>query len=135
MGKLTGSYPLPYQFNVSGVLRILPGNPLAANYTVTSAIAGVPLTGGGSLTVNLVEPGTLYGAYQNQLDLRVMKTFRFGHVRTQGLLDFYNVTNASAVRWGVAERIVWAWIITIPSSAFVSALVWWATRSYLVVGN
>jgi hypothetical protein len=47
--------------------------------------------------VNLAEPGTLYGAYQNQLDLRVMKTFRFGHVRTQGLLDLYNVTNASAV--------------------------------------
>ena len=61
MGKLTGSYPLPYQFQVSGVLRILPGNPLAANYTVTSALAGVPLTGGGSLTVNLVGAGTLTG--------------------------------------------------------------------------
>jgi hypothetical protein len=97
MGKLTGSYPLPYAFQVSGVLRILPGNPLAANYTVTSAIAGVPLTGGGSLTVNLVEPGTLYGPYQNQLDLRIMKTFRFGHMRTQGLLDLYNALNSSAV--------------------------------------
>jgi hypothetical protein len=97
MGKLSGSYPLPYAFQASAVLRILPGNPLAANYTVTSAIAGVPLTGGGTLSVNLVEPGQMFGPYQNQLDLRVMRTFRFGDVRMQGLLDLYNALNASAV--------------------------------------
>jgi inorganic phosphate transporter, PiT family len=27
----------------------------------------------------------------------------------------------SAVRWGVAGRIVWAWILTIPASAIVAA--------------
>jgi PiT family inorganic phosphate transporter len=31
----------------------------------------------------------------------------------------------SAVRWGVAGNIVWAWIFTIPASAFVAALAWW----------
>jgi hypothetical protein len=82
---------------VSGVWRILPGASLGASYTVTSAIAGVPLTGGGSLSVQLVEPGTLYNDDQQQLDLRVMKTFRFGKVRVQGLLDMYNVLNASTV--------------------------------------
>jgi inorganic phosphate transporter, PiT family len=30
----------------------------------------------------------------------------------------------SAVRWGVAGRIVWAWILTIPASAIASAT-WW----------
>jgi len=30
--------------------------------------------------------------------------------------------SASAVRWGVARRIVWAWILTIPASALIAAL-------------
>jgi PiT family inorganic phosphate transporter len=37
-------------------------------------------------------------------------------------------TRLSAVRWGVARRIVWAWILTIPASAIVAALVFWAFR-------
>jgi PiT family inorganic phosphate transporter len=35
----------------------------------------------------------------------------------------------SAVRWGVAERIVWAWVLTIPCAAFISALAWWIAHS------
>ncbi|HEY3745443.1 MAG TPA: inorganic phosphate transporter [Gemmatimonadaceae bacterium] len=31
----------------------------------------------------------------------------------------------SAVRWGIAQRIVWAWIITIPASAAVAAVSYW----------
>jgi PiT family inorganic phosphate transporter len=31
----------------------------------------------------------------------------------------------SAVRWGVAGNIVWAWVLTIPASAFVAAIAWW----------
>jgi inorganic phosphate transporter, PiT family len=31
----------------------------------------------------------------------------------------------SAVRWGIAERIVWAWIITIPAAGIVAALSYW----------
>jgi PiT family inorganic phosphate transporter len=27
----------------------------------------------------------------------------------------------SAVRWGVARQIVWAWVLTIPASAFIAA--------------
>jgi PiT family inorganic phosphate transporter len=34
---------------------------------------------------------------------------------------------ASAVRWGVAGNIVWAWIFTIPASAFVAAVGYWAS--------
>jgi hypothetical protein len=95
MYKASGSYPLPYQLHVSGVLRFMPGESLGATYTVTSAIAGVPLTGGGSLNVQLVEPSTMFASYENQIDLRLMRTFRFGKVRTQALLDIYNVLNSS----------------------------------------
>jgi PiT family inorganic phosphate transporter len=33
--------------------------------------------------------------------------------------------NVASVRWGVAGGIVWAWILTIPSSAFIAAVSWW----------
>jgi hypothetical protein len=95
MWKASGSYPLPYGFAASGVWRILPGSSLGATYTVTSAIAGVPLTGGGSLSVQLVEPSTVFAEDQQQLDMRLMKIFRFGRLRVQGLLDIYNILNAS----------------------------------------
>ena len=34
----------------------------------------------------------------------------------------------SAVRWGVARRIVWAWVLTIPASAGISALTYYALK-------
>ena len=39
----------------------------------------------------------MYNEDQQQLDLRLMKTFRFGKMRLQGLLDLYNALNASTV--------------------------------------
>jgi PiT family inorganic phosphate transporter len=32
-----------------------------------------------------------------------------------------------AIRWSVAGRVVWAWILTIPAAALLAALCWWAT--------
>ncbi len=32
----------------------------------------------------------------------------------------------SAVRWGLATRIVWAWVLTLPTTALVSGALWWA---------
>ena len=37
----------------------------------------------------------------------------------------------SAVRWGVARRIVWAWILTIPASAGVAAALYWLVRAFV----
>ena len=34
----------------------------------------------------------------------------------------------SAVRWGVAGRILWAWLLTIPASALVAAATWYLLR-------
>src|SRR5262249_28174548 len=33
----------------------------------------------------------------------------------------------NAVRWGVAGRVVWAWVLTIPGAALLAALFWWGT--------
>jgi PiT family inorganic phosphate transporter len=32
------------------------------------------------------------------------------------------------VRWGVAGSIVWAWVLTIPATALISAVAWWLGR-------
>jgi PiT family inorganic phosphate transporter len=46
------------------------------------------------------------------------------HTITGAIVGVGSVASASAVRWGVAGRIVWAWLLTIPCSAFISALTW-----------
>lgn len=37
----------------------------------------------------------------------------------------------TAVRWGVAGSMVWAWIFTIPASAFAGAVAWWLATQFL----
>jgi hypothetical protein len=59
---------------------------------------GRPLAGGArNVTVNLVEPGTLYGERLNMFDLRLGKILRFGRTRATAHLDLNNVLNASTV--------------------------------------
>src|SRR6476660_655084 len=45
------------------------------------------------------------------------------HTITGAIVGVGAVHRLSAVRWGVARRIVWAWIVTIPASALVAAVV------------
>ena len=44
------------------------------------------------------------------------------HTITGAIVGVGSTQRASAVRWGVAGNIVWAWILTIPASAFVAAV-------------
>ena len=44
------------------------------------------------------------------------------HTITGAIVGVGSVQRASAVRWGVAGNIVWAWVLTIPAAAFVAAL-------------
>jgi PiT family inorganic phosphate transporter len=47
------------------------------------------------------------------------------HTITGAIIGVGATNRLSAVRWGVAKRIVWAWVLTIPASAGVSALTYW----------
>jgi hypothetical protein len=49
------------------------------------------------VTVNLIEPGTMYGDRLNQLDFRVAKILKFGGRRAMIGLDLYNALNSSAI--------------------------------------
>jgi PiT family inorganic phosphate transporter len=47
------------------------------------------------------------------------------HTITGAIVGVGSTRKVSAVRWGVAGNIVWAWIFTIPASAFIAAIFWW----------
>jgi len=50
------------------------------------------------------------------------------HTITGAIVGVGATTRLSAVRWGVARRIVWAWVVTIPASAAVAAAAFWVIR-------
>ena len=47
------------------------------------------------------------------------------HTITGGIVGIGSFRRFSAVRWGVARKIVWAWVITIPAAAAISAATFW----------
>ena len=47
------------------------------------------------------------------------------HTITGAIVGVGSTHGARNVRWGVASNIVWAWILTIPASAAISALAYW----------
>ncbi|MGZ8208923.1 MAG: anion permease [Burkholderiales bacterium] len=53
------------------------------------------------------------------------------HTITGSIVGVGAARNVSAVRWGVAGGIVWAWVLTIPCSAVVAALAWWLGTLFL----
>ena len=53
------------------------------------------------------------------------------HTITGAIVGVGAANKLSAVRWGVAGGIVWAWVLTIPCSAFMAAVAWWLAQRYL----
>ena len=51
------------------------------------------------------------------------------HTITGSIIGVGATTKLSGIKWGVAARIVWAWIFTIPASAVVAALVFYSIQS------
>src|SRR5687768_7257303 len=47
------------------------------------------------------------------------------HTITGAIMGVGSIRRLSAVRWGVAGRIIWAWILTIPALALIDAATWW----------
>jgi hypothetical protein len=99
------SYLVPkVDVQLSATWASIPGDSLRADFNVTNAwIAGGPqplgrpLTGASVIRVNLVPPATLWGARQNNVDMRIAKILRFGTTRTQVGVDIFNLLNADTV--------------------------------------
>jgi hypothetical protein len=104
--KGLASYTIPRaDVNVSGTFSSRPGVALSANVVYTNADMLNPAratlgralvgTATGTVTVNVVEPNTLYGDRIDQVDLRIGKILRFGKTRTNLNLDIVNALNSN----------------------------------------
>jgi PiT family inorganic phosphate transporter len=62
---------------------------------------------------------TLFGA--SQLGIPVSTT----HTISGAIVGVGSVRRLSAVRWGIAGRMVWAWVLTIPAAALVAVVTYW----------
>jgi PiT family inorganic phosphate transporter len=51
------------------------------------------------------------------------------HTITGAIVGVGSTKRLSAVRWGVAGQIVWAWILTIPASALIGAIAYGLIRA------
>ncbi len=104
------------------------------------------------LSHTVIALGTLFGGWKviKTLGMRVTKLSPFGgfsaetaagltiigatlggipvsttHTITGSIIGVGSVKGFSAVRWGVAKNILWAWILTIPLSALFAMLTYW----------
>jgi hypothetical protein len=126
--KIQAVYPLPWDFQLSGTFKNLPGIPDIANLIATNAqiapalgrsLAACP--GAGTCTATVTIPiipygtngsttsGTLFDGRLNETDLRVGRTFRFGKARVQAAIDLYNVFN-QRVAQGINSTYGGAWL-------------------------
>jgi hypothetical protein len=96
MFKLSGSYPLPYGVQLSGVFTSFPQAQQAVNYSVGRT--QIPSLTQTSVTVPLIAPGTKFLPQWNQLDFGFAKVvgLKAGqNVRLQ--LDLFNILNSNVV--------------------------------------
>jgi PiT family inorganic phosphate transporter len=69
--------------------------------------------------------------------LTILMATRFGipvsttHTITGAIVGVGAANRVSAVRWGLAGRIVWAWIITIPATGVMAALAFWLLNAVI----
>ena len=103
--KLLGAYPLPWGWQASGSFQSVRGPEInavwtSATFNDTIRFPGSARTSLGatpSVTVQLIEPGTLYDDRLYQADLRGSKTFARGKTRLRVMIDLYNALNGNAV--------------------------------------
>jgi hypothetical protein len=101
--KFSGSYRLPWDLQVSGVVQSLPGIPITASYVATNAdvrsTLGRDLSGNRTTVTltNVISPQTMFEDRLLQIDLRFIRNFRMAGVRLQAMFDAYNLSNNAAV--------------------------------------
>lgn len=55
------------------------------------------------------------------------------HTITGAIIGVGATNKLSGIKWGIAKRIVWAWVLTIPASAVVAAIAFWICQYCLPV--
>ena len=97
---------------MSGGWKII--KTMGTRITKVTPLEGVAAETAGAITLFLTE----------KLSIPVSTT----HTITGSIMGVGSLKRMSAVRWGVAGQIIWAWIFTIPCSAAMAALSYVITR-------
>jgi PiT family inorganic phosphate transporter len=125
-GVSTASDPLPMWVIVSCYLAIGLGTlfggwrivkTMGQKITKLKPVGGFCAETGGAMTLFLA----------TAMGIPVSTT----HTITGAVVGVGSSRKMSAVRWGVAGNIVWAWVFTIPASALIAAIAWWLGRQWL----
>jgi hypothetical protein len=99
--KLLGSTRLPYDMQVSATFQIATGPNITATWQAPNSVIapalGRNLAAGATATksIQLIEPGTLYGDTLFQTDVRLSKRLRIGPLKIRGDVNLYNVFNSN----------------------------------------
>jgi phosphate/sulfate permease len=127
---------------VSGHLRPKDGIPLWVILSAAAAIAAGTYSGGWRIMRTLgrrifsLTPASGFAA-QTVASVVLLGNAQYGlpvsttHVITSSVMGVGATRRFSAVRWGVAGNIVFAWILTMPAAAAVAALMWVILRPFL----
>ena len=125
-GVSTASDPLPWWVIIScyvaiGLGTLLGGwrivKTMGQRITKLKPVGGFCAETGGAITLFIA----------TAMGIPVSTT----HTITGAIVGVGSSRKMSAVRWGLAGNIVWAWIFTIPASAFMAAIAWWLGQRLL----
>jgi hypothetical protein len=106
--KLNGSYPLPYDLQLSAVFQNLAGVPILGTYAAPNAAiapslgrnlssCGAAVTCAATVALTIVEPYKEFEDRLTQVDLRLTKKIKLGKSNLLAMFDLYNVANANTV--------------------------------------
>lgn len=125
-GASTASDPLPLWIIIACYLTIALGTlfggwrivkTMGQRITKLKPVGGFCAETGGAMTLFIA----------TGLGIPVSTT----HTITGATVGVGSSRKMSAVRWGVAGAIVWAWVFTIPASALMAGIAWWIGRQWL----
>jgi len=118
--KFLGSYTIPkIDVQLGGSYQSIPGIEYSAVYAAPNSDVSRPVAQGGlgrlpsggvitgTTAVNLVPPGTTYGARFNQIDLRLGKVVRFSNRKAVVSLDMFNILNDDTISGASATYATW----------------------------
>ena len=100
--RFRGSYQMRWGIDLAAVYSNVPGAPVTATYSASNArIApslGRTISEGATalISVPLIQPGTMFGPRQDQLDFRIGKRFRIGRSQFNASMDVQNLFNEAA---------------------------------------
>ncbi len=100
---------------LSGGWRIV--KTMGTRITKVTPLEGVSAETAGAITLFMTE----------KMGIPVSTT----HTITGSIIGVGATKRLSAVRWGVTVNLLWAWILTIPVSAIMAALIYYITRLFL----